>query len=450
MRRPVGSAPVSAGQARRRFMVLLGLRWGGTGFLLPVMVLVMIERGFSLGDIGLITAAQGVMVLLLELPTGGLSDALGRRPVLMMASIFGAASVGLYVVADSLPLLVVVFALQGIYRALDSGPLEAWYVDAALAADPDADIETGLARGSLALGLAMAAGSLAGGGLVALGPLTMGPLGEVDPLVLPLFASLILEVAHLVAVAGLMTEPHRGDPRRPSRRAALHDAMRSTPQVVSQAIGLIRGNRILLAVISVEFLWGFGGTAYETFTPARLAEVVGDSDSAASLLGPTHAVAWLLFAAGVSAAPALTRWLGVAYAAAALRIVQGLTVVGIAVAAGPVGVIAAFLLTLAVHGAANPVHAGLLHRTVQGPTHRATVVSANSMTAQTGAMLGGIALGALADATTLTTAILAGAVILAAAAPLYLPARRIPTVAQLSTANEVTTQPWPSDGDIRP
>lgn len=432
MTRPAVSAPVSAGQARRRFMVLLGLRWGGTGFLLPVMVLVMIDRGFSLGDIGLITAAQGVMVLLLELPTGGLSDALGRRPVLMMASGFGAASVGLYVVADSLPLLVLVFALQGIYRALDSGPLEAWYVDAAQAADPDADIETGLARGSLVLGVAMAAGSLAGGGLVALGPLTLGPLGEVDPLTLPLFASLILEVVHLVAVAGLMTEPRRDGPQRPSR-AALHDALRSTPQVVSQAVRLIRGNRILLAVISVELLWGFGGTAYETFAPARLAEVVGDTDSAASLLGPTHAVAWLLFAAGATAAPALTRWLGGAYAAAALRIVQGMTVVGIAIAAGPIGVIAAFLLTLTAHGAANPVHAALLHRTVVGPTHRATVVSANSMTAQTGAMAGGIALGALADATTLTTAILAGALILAAAAPLYLPARHLSTATGSST-----------------
>ena len=433
MTRPAVSTPVSVGQARHRFMVLLGLRWGGTGFLLPVMVLVMIERGFSLGDIGLITAAQGVMVLLLELPTGGLSDALGRRPVLMMASVFGAASVGLYVVADSLPLLVLVFALQGIYRALDSGPLEAWYVDAAQAADPDADIETGLARGSLVLGVAMAAGSLAGGGLVALGPLTLGPLGEVDPLTLPLFASLILEVIHLVGVAGLMTEPRRDAPQRLSRRTALHDAVRSTPQVVSQAVRLIRGNRILLAVISVELLWGFGGTAFETFTPARLAEVVGDTDSAASLLGPTHAVAWLLFAAGASAAPALTRWLGGAYAAAALRIVQGLTVVGIAIAAGPIGVIAAFLLTLTAHGAANPVHAALLHRTVVGPTHRATVVSANSMTAQTGAMAGGIALGALADATTLTTAILAGALILAAAAPLYLPARHLPASTGSST-----------------
>jgi predicted MFS family arabinose efflux permease len=66
----------------------------------------------------------------------------------------------------------------------------------------------------------------------------------------------------------------------------------------------------------------------------------------------------------------------------------------------------------------------MLHRAVVGPSTRATVVSANSLTAQTGGALGGIALGALADATSLTTATLAGAAVLAIAAPLYLLAGR--------------------------
>jgi len=66
----------------------------------------------------------------------------------------------------------------------------------------------------------------------------------------------------------------------------------------------------------------------------------------------------------------------------------------------------------------------MLHRGVVDGKSRATVVSVNSLTGQTGAMLGGIALGLLADATSLTVAIVVGAVILAAAAPLYLIAGR--------------------------
>jgi predicted MFS family arabinose efflux permease len=223
-----------------------------------------------------------------------------------------------------------------------------------------------------------------------------------------------------------MVEPYRDDMTPASRHRAVLLSARATPRVVQEAVRLIRRSRVLLALVTVELLWGFGMTAFETFTPARLADVTRSTAAAASLYGPAQAGAWLLFAAGAFAAPALTRWLGGAYAAGALRIAQGLAVVGIALAAGPLGVIAAFLATMCVHGAANPVHSGLLHRAVEGPTHRATVVSANSLTAQTGGALGGIALGALADATTLTTAILVGAAVLAAAAPLYLPARRLP------------------------
>lgn len=105
---------------------------------------------------------------------------------------------------------------------------------------------------------------------------------------------------------------------------------------------------------------------------------------------------------------------------------QGLTVVvvAVAVAAGPLGVIAAYIATMGVHGAANPIHQGLLHRAVVGPSHRATVLSANSLTAKGGGAVGGIALGALADITTVTTATLLGALVLAAAAPLYTIVRR--------------------------
>ena len=61
-------------------------------------------------------------------------------------------------------------ALQGVFRALDSGPLEAWYVDATLAAEPGAEIEHGLSAGSTVLSLAIACGALVSGGLVALDP----------------------------------------------------------------------------------------------------------------------------------------------------------------------------------------------------------------------------------------------------------------------------------------
>jgi DHA1 family tetracycline resistance protein-like MFS transporter len=65
------------------------------------------------------------------------------------------------------------------------------------------------------------------------------------------------------------------------------------------------------------------------------------------------------------------------------------------------------------------VHAGLLHRQVDGP-HRASLISLNSMVGQPGHALGLIALTAVAGSAGTGAAMVLGAAALAVAAPLYL------------------------------
>jgi hypothetical protein len=180
---------------------------------------------------------------------------------------------------------------------------------------------------------------------------------------------------------------------------------------------------VVLAIISVELFWGFGMVTFEGLMPVRLADVLGDLDEAAALLGPANTAAWLASAAGAALIPLVTRRIGAPWAAFGMRIAQGASVVAMALLAGPAGILAAYLLCYVVHGAANPVHMGLLHRRVDGP-YRNSVISLNSMVSLPAGALGGVLLTALADATSVSTAMLVGAAVLAAAAPLYLPARR--------------------------
>ncbi|GIJ79667.1 Predicted arabinose efflux permease, MFS family [Micromonospora phaseoli] len=404
---------ISVRQVRRRYLVLHGLRWLPTGLMIPVIILLMQERGLTLTQIGMAAAAQGLVVLALELPTGGFADALGRKPVLVTASVVGLVSMSLLVVADSFVLLATVWALQGVFRALDSGPLESWYVDSTLAADPDAKYEKGLGQGGTVLGLSIAAGALLSGGLVAL-----GPIGPVSALTTPIVAAVGLQAVALVALLTLLVE------QRPATGpGALRASIRSAPRMVGEAFGLLRRSRVLLALVAVELFWGFGMVTFEGLLPVRLAEVLGDADRAAALLGPASTVAWLASAGGAALTPLLLRWLGAAPGAALLRIAQGATVVGMALFAGPVGVLIAFVACYAVHGASNPLHMGLLHRQVDGP-YRTSVVSVNSMVALPAGALGGVVLGFVGDRAGVSTAMLIGAVVLAVAAPLYLPAWR--------------------------
>jgi MFS family permease len=406
---------LAALQVRRRYLLLHGLRWLATGLLIPIFVLLPLDRGLTLTQIGVAGTAQGLIVLLLELPTGGLADALGRRPVLLAAGVVNLVSFALLAAADSVALFLAAFALQGLYRALDSGPLDAWYVDAALSADPGADIESGLSRGGVVAGLSIGGGALIAGGLIAL-----DPLPTVNALAVPVLAAIAIQAVGLIAVALLLSEvrPAKG-PR------AVVASVRQVPGTIRAALGLLRRSRVLLALVTVELFWGFGMVTFETLLPVRLTEVVDDADTAAALLGPAGSAAWIASAAGAALVPLASRRIGAPFTGAALRVLQGLTVVGMALLAGPVGVLAAYLLCYVVHGAANPVHLGLLHRQVDGP-YRTTVLSLNSMVAQPAGALGLLTLTALADATTVSTALLVGAAVLAAAAPLYLAARHTP------------------------
>ncbi|WP_436837491.1 MFS transporter [Micromonospora orduensis] len=419
-------------QVRRRYLTLHGLRWLPTGLMIPVMVLLMQERGLSLPQMGLAFTAQGLLVLALELPTGGLADALGRRPLLIAAGMLNLVSLSLFAVADSFWLFFLVYAVQGIYRALDSGPLESWYVDATLAADPQAGYEKGLGYGGTVSGAAIGAGALLSGGLIAL-----GPVGPVSALTVPVLVAVVAQAAALVALVVLLVE------ERPATGfVAVRASVVQAPRMIGQAVGLLRRSRVLLALVAVELFWGFGMITFESLLPVRLAEVIGDPERAAALLGPASSAAWLASAAGAALTPLLLRWFGAAPGAALLRIAQGVTVVGMGLLAGPVGVLVAYLACYAVHGASNPLHSALLHRQVDGP-YRTSVLSLNSMVAQPGASLGGVVLTAIAAATSISTAMVVGAIVLAVAAPLYLPAwladrRAAPAV-------EPTTVPVPAD-----
>ncbi|KAB1128983.1 MFS transporter [Micromonospora sp. AMSO12t] len=404
---------LSVRQIRRRYLALYGLRWLPSGLLIPVMILLMQERGLSLSQIGLVATAQGLIVLALELPTGGFADALGRKPVLVTAWVTCVISLAVFAVADSFWLFFLSWALQGVYRALDSGPLESWYVDATLAADPDAEYEPGLGHAGTVIGIAIGAGALLSGGLVAL-----GPIGPVSALTLPVLAAIALQTVALVALLILLVET-----RSAKGAGALRASITEAPRMVGQAFGLLRRSRVLLALVAVELFWGFGMVTFESLLPVRLAEVVGDADRAAALLGPATSVAWLANAAGAALTPLMLRRLGAAPSAALLRVLQGVTVVGMGLFAGPVGVLIAFLACYAVHGASNPLHMGLLHRQVDGP-YRTSVISLNSMMGQPAGALGAVVLTALADRTSISLAMFVGAVVLAVAAPLYLPAWR--------------------------
>lgn len=409
-----GSAPLIA--ARRVFLILTFTRWFPVGLVVSLLILWMLERGLSVSTALLAFSCQGLLVFALELPTSGFTDALGRRPVLVAASVVNVVASVAFLLAGSFWSFAIAAGLQGVFRALDSGPLEAWYVDTVHAVAPDADVDGALAAQGTVLGGSIAVGAVLSGALVAWDPLPVD-----SALMLPILVWSTLNVLHLVLVLALLREPTTRLDVTGLRRAA--DSARQAPKVVRQGLGLLKHNPVLRGVVLVEVFWSVAMIVFETFQPIRLAELVGGEEQAGAIMGPVAAGGWAVFALGSALAGVTSRRLGVTKTAILARILNAMGAIVMGLVAGPAALILAYLFTYSMHGSGGPMHAALLHREATS-RNRATVLSINSMVAFAVLTVAAPALGFLADATTNQVAMVTAGAFSMMGAFFYLPALR--------------------------
>ena len=405
------TGPTTVASATRRLFALTVLRWLPVGLLTPVLVLLALERGLTLTQIGLVFVVHSAVVVLLELPTGGLADALGRRPVLVASGVLHLGSCLLLLVAQDLTGFLLVSVVKGMGRALDSGPLEAWFVDTVHRLDPRADITPGLSWHSAADGGGLALGAVAGG-------LLPGLVG--GSLLVPVAVAAALDVLYVVALLPLVHEP----PREGSAQRALRDGLRAVPATVGSAVRLAVSDGPLRLVLVLTALGGVGIAALELLGPVRFAELAGSSTEGAAVFGVVVAVAYGAAGLGALAAPRSRRLArgSTRVACAVLTAVGALGVAAVPGAPSALLVGVAFSVPYVAHGMTWPLLTTVSHSRVTA-AHRSTTVSAVSLAMALGGIAGSLVLPALADVTSPSAAfaITAGVLLIAAVLCLGLP-----------------------------
>lgn len=378
------SAPTTVRSATRRLVGLTALRWLPVGLTAPIIVLLAQARGLSLAEIGVLFTVHGAVIIALELPTGGLADVLGRRPVVVAGAVLHLVSCVVYATATSFSGFLFGVLLLGLGRVLDSGPVEAWYVDTVHRIDPAADVAPGLARHSAADGGGLALGAVVGGLLPAL----LG--GGGNALAVPYFAAAVLDVAFIVAVLRLLIEDR--PPRAGSARAALVSGARELPAVVAGAVRLSVTDGPMRLVLIITAAGGVGLVGCELLGPVRFADLAGGRDDGAAVYGVVLAGSFAAAALGALGVPALRRlFRGSTRITCTVLAVVGAA--GMAVLAGP-DVLAVAAVGFAgyyiAHGSAWPLLSAVLHTRV-GAGQRATAVSAMSLAMALGGIFGNLA-----------------------------------------------------------
>lgn len=404
-------------QAYRVFLLLNFTRWFPVGFVVGIFILLQTNRGLSIAQAMTAAAVSGFVCFALELPTSGFADAFGRRAVYVAAAGINVVTGLAYLFAQSFWQFVGAAALMGAFRALDSGPLEAWFVDTVHESAPGADVDQELSRQGTVLGVGMAVGALLSGALIWWHPIKAFP--AID-LAVAVFAA--LNVIHLIATLTLLKEAPRPVSSGDRERRALASVMEA-PAVIRGGLLLLARHRVLLGLIGAEICWSVGMVAFESLLPLRLEEMLGSAQAAGALMGPVAAVGWGIFALGTWLAGRLSKRWGVARAAMLGRGLNALGVVVMGLTLTPAQLVAAYLFTYTMHGLNGPPHSALLHREASAQ-NRSTVLSINSMFAFLAFGIAGPLAGLLADHASIQSAMLTVGLVSALGIAAYLPARR--------------------------
>lgn len=369
-----GVAALGPGRTQARFVLLTALRWLPVGFVAPVFVLFASARGLSAVEIGLVFSVQAVLVILLELPTGGLADSIGRRPVLLLSSVLNVVAFLLVAAAQGLAAFLVAFGVLGVARALDSGPLEAWFVDGVLQEDRDADTSIGLSRAGVATAAALAAGAVLGGALPALTD---------DGLVVTFLVAAGLTLAQSLLVLLWV----RDTGRRPSRLAT-RARVAAVPRVVRNSYRLARQDHALRLLVVLAAGTGAALNTLELIAPLRFASLYDSAEEATRVFGLVVALGFGGAAAGAALAPLTRRLSGGSgpRAISAAFAVGALATAGFATGESASVLAAGYALAYLATGCAWPLRQQLLHARVTA-AQRATTVSIASLALQFGGLV---------------------------------------------------------------
>lgn len=392
------------------------LHWAVVGLISPILVLMIMSKGAPLEGVGVAMAAMSLSVVVLELPSGVLSDLIGRRRVYLASLAIATAGYAVMLVADRFSVVCVAVTLYGASRAFSSGSIEALYIDSFIAKRGKDRLHTLVAAMNAGEALGLAVGALAGGYI----PQAWKRL---YPGANPYNGNLLAQVALLVALLALtLLSPQRDPPTgrdAPAGRTGVNALLRASARA-------IREDPVVARLLLGAAFWGFSFSAVETYWQPRLGAMLGGSDAtwlfgvvgcayfAAAIAGNVIAGAFLKKArAGTGRPSSGMAVIGV------VRIATGCSIAALAAQGAAPGFVALFLAVMCCNGMMSVPEGAAFNAAIPGAA-RASMLSLSSLTVQAGGILSSLAFSAALRFVPIGAVWTAAGALLAGSAVLYL------------------------------
>jgi DHA1 family quinolone resistance protein-like MFS transporter len=378
--------------------------WFIVGLLIPVMALLQLEKGLDLFQIGITMAIYSGTVIFLELPTGGLADAIGRKRVYLISLMMSFLSGLVILIAWSFYTMAVGTFLMGVARALSSGTIDAWFVDEFNKIEPEGNLQEALAKVGTFIPGGVGLGSLVGGFL----PMSLGRITSQVP-GFGVYSANLITINTFVIVQFLLTSILVVEHLHPDRSLDIWSGFKQTPEVISTSMQYGVKNRVILMLLISALAWGLGLSGLENLWQPRVKDILG-SDSQTWIFGLLSTGYFLAGSLGYILITPICELFNNNYPKVLFgtRLLMG-TFFFLLALQGSLAGFAVFYLTLFVfNGMSNPPHAAIFNAQVP-EAKRSTLMSFESFFLQIGGLLGSLIMGYISNTMSVPTAWFVGA-----------------------------------------
>ncbi len=261
--------------ALRRYFFVFFLRHFSASLPTGIIVLYLLQQGLSLQNVGLLFAVLSIIIILLEIPTGGLADAIGRKKVALAGYFFMTLAIAVLLIPNVYTLLLYP-VLMGIGLSLGSGSLEAWFIDKIEKDNPGVDLQPYLAKQDIYETVASALGAIIGGAIPFL--VNRSGFSSIDPLSLTIMLSVLGRVMSVIALVTLIPTDH------PSENPSYNPQQRLN-NIFSNAFRLITTQRQLWRLFLTYFVSGMSLACIELFWQPHFRDTLSLPESNTLLFG---------------------------------------------------------------------------------------------------------------------------------------------------------------------
>lgn len=383
------------------------VHWAIVGISSPVLVLMVMSKGVPLEGVGVVMALMSASVVALELPSGVLSDLLGRKRVYLGSLAIAAIGYTIMLASEGLAIVCVAASLYGVSRAFSSGSIEALYIDSYIERRGKERLPALMTAMGVGETLGLAVGALAGGFI----PMLWARLA---PSADPYDGNLIAQAAIAVALFALTALSSPVEARRSGKATTLRSLVAGTAAVV-------RDSPVISRLLAGAVFWGVSFSAIEAYWQPRLGTVLGGAE-ASWLFGLVGALYFGAAIAGNALAGVLlgrTGRVGGLAMVGVVRIAAGGAILALAAQRTAAGFIALFLTVMCCNGMMSVPEATALNAATPSGS-RASMLSLSSLAVQAGGIVSSLLSSAALRVMPIRTVWLAAGALLLGSSALYL------------------------------